>query len=85
MSTAKKAPHPPRARTRATHLLEELQLRGVLQELPHGSRAVVGHEGLLTEGDRLLLANRGRRGWTEGWGERGRLLTVLGGASTSAD
>lgn len=39
------------------HLFEELQLCGILQELPHGSRAIVGHEGFLAEGDRLLLGN----------------------------
>lgn len=41
----------------ARHLLEELQLGGILQELPHGSRAIVGHEVLLTEGDWLPLGN----------------------------
>lgn len=41
----------------ARHLFEELQLCGILQELPHGSRAIVGHEGFLTEGDWLLLGN----------------------------
>lgn len=45
----------------ARHLFEELQLGGILQELPHGSRAIVGHEGLLTEGDWLLLGNGGER------------------------
>lgn len=39
----------------ARHLFEELQLCGILQELPHGSRAIVGHEGFLTEGDWLPL------------------------------
>lgn len=41
----------------AGHLFEELQLCGILKELPHGSRAVVGHEGFLTEGDGFFLGN----------------------------
>lgn len=60
----------------ARHLFEELQLGGVLQELPHGSWAIVRHEGFLAEGDWLLLGDRDEmeRGGLEGRSERHQCL-----------
>ena len=48
---------PQAALGQAGYLFEELQLGGILQELPHGSGAIVGYEGFFTEGDWLLLGN----------------------------
>lgn len=70
-------PDRPPSTERAGYLFEELQLGGILQELPHGSRAIVGHEGFFTEGDRLLLGNRDGRGGLEERREGGQFLNSV--------
>lgn len=60
----------------AGHLFEELQLCGILQELPHGSRAIVGHEGFLTEGDGLPLGKAEGERMVRGTEYKGSVLKL---------